>query len=203
MPPTDAETAGYDAQPDSGQVPFTVRFEEETEIVGYPKAHLWVEADGYDDMDLFVLLEKLDASGARLEQVNVPNDGPAIQAITTNGASILKYKGSDGRLRASMRHLDDVATSDDVPVHTFDRVEKLAPGEFVPLDIDMFPVCLAFHAGQQLRLTVSGFNSLGGVMPRQGTVTPDNRGRHVIHTGGSDASYLQLPLRRVSSGDRS
>ena len=42
-------------------------------MVGYPKARLWVEAEGADDMDLFVLVQKLDANGTPLQQFNVPN----------------------------------------------------------------------------------------------------------------------------------
>lgn len=151
------------------------------------------------DMDLFVLLEKLDGNGERLEQFNVPNHGPVMQAPTESGSSILKYKGSDGRLRVSLRHLDEAATTDSVPVHSFDRVEKLQAGEIVPVEIDMFPVGLALHPGESLRLTISGYNSLGGVMPRQGTLSPDNHGRHVIHTGGTHASFLQVPVKAVPS----
>ncbi len=192
---SEAVTVGYDSESEEDSASFVVTFDEETAIVGYPKARLWVEADGSDDMDVFVLLQKLDANGNALEQFNVPNHGEVIDNLTRTGSSILKYKGSNGRLRASLRHLDEAKSTDTVPAHTFDRVEKLEPGAIVPLDIDLFPVGLAFHPGEQLRLTISGFNVLGGVMPARTTVEPDNHGRHVIHTGGSHASYLQLPIK--------
>jgi predicted acyl esterase len=176
-------------------VSFTVRFSDETEIVGFPKVCLWVEADGWDDLDLFVFLQKLDASGDRLEQFTIPNHGPDMKALTDHGAAILKYKGSNGRLRVSMRHLDGPKSTDEIPVHSFDRVEKLSPGEVVPVEIDLFPVGLVFHPGEQLRLVVTGHNILGGSMPNMGTVVPDNHGRHVVHTGGSCASYLRLPVK--------
>ncbi len=108
----------------------------------------------------------------------------------------------------SVRHLDEAASTDAVPVHSFDRVEKLQPGMIVPVEIDMFPIGLAFHPGEQLRLVVTGYNLLGGVMPNLSTgsaapqnlptVVPDNHGRHIIHTGGSHASYLQLPVKPVA-----
>jgi hypothetical protein len=41
-------------------------FDEDAQLVGYLKAHLYVEADGADDMDLFVLVEKLDKAGTPL-----------------------------------------------------------------------------------------------------------------------------------------
>jgi len=207
--PASAAAASYDAESDRDGVSFTVRFDTETELVGYPKVRLWVESDGWDDMDLFVFLQKLDADGRHLQQFNVPNHGEILDHLTRDGAAILKYKGSNGRLRVSMRRLDEAASTDAVPAHSFDRVEKLEPGEVVPVDIDMFPVGLAFHPGEQLRLVITGYNLLGGVMPNLSTgsatpqnlptVEPDNHGRHVVHTGGSHPSYLQLPLKPAVS----
>jgi predicted acyl esterase len=107
-----------------------------------------------------------------------------------------------------MRRLDEAKSTDVIPAHSYDRVEKLKPGEIVPVEIDMFPIGLAFHPGEQLRLVISGYNLLGGVMPNLSTgsaapqnlstVVPDNHGRHIIHTGGSQASYLQLPVKAIS-----
>ncbi len=96
-------------------------------LVGYPKAHLWVEARGADDMDLFVLVQKLDAHGTPLAAFTTANQSARVHDLTDHGATILRYKGSDGRLRVSARHLDEHLSTDDVPAHTFDRVEKLTP----------------------------------------------------------------------------
>lgn len=38
-------------------------FAQDTELTGYFKLKLWVEADGADDMDLFTTLEKFDKAG--------------------------------------------------------------------------------------------------------------------------------------------
>jgi hypothetical protein len=124
-----------------------VRFEEETVLVGYPKARLWVEAKGADDMDLFVFVQKLDRHGTPLEAFTVPNQGAMMHDVTERGASILRYKGSAGRLRLSMRHLDETLSTDDVPAHTFDRVEKLQRGEVAEIEVDLSSVGLAFHPG--------------------------------------------------------
>lgn len=195
-----AATATYDGASEDGRAVFTLRVDSPTDFVGYPKVRLWVEADGSDDMDLFVFLQKLNAEGELLEQFNIPNHGPLMQKLTSNGAAILKYKGSNGRLRVSMRHLDEARSTDSVPAHSFDRVEKLAPGEIACVDIDLFPVGLALHPGEQLRLIVSGHNILGGPMPGTANVSPENRGRHIVHTGGERASYLQLPVKSVAAG---
>lgn len=198
VPTTDA-AANYDAEAEDGRVSFTMRVDTPTEFVGYPKARLWVEADGSDDMDLFVFLQKLNVEGEQLEQFNISNHGPQAQAITKNGAAILKYKGSNGRLRVSARHLDEKSSTDAVPVHSFDRVEKLAAGEIACVNIDLFPVGLALHPGEQLRFVISGRNLLGGVMPGTENVQGENQGRHIVHTGGARASYLQLPMKAITA----
>jgi len=192
-------TATYDGASADGCASFTVRVDAPTEFVGYPRVRLFVEADGCDDIDLFVLLQKLDEHGTPLEQFNVPNQGPQMDALTRQGAAILKYKGSNGRLRVSMRHLDEAASTDEIPVHSFDRVEKLAQGEVACVDVDLFPIGLALRPGQQLRLILSGEHLLGGVMPGTDNVPNANTGTHVIHTGGRYASYLQLPLKRTDA----
>lgn len=194
-PPATESTAGYAVGGNPDVVSFVTRFETETVLVGYPKAHLWVEAQGSDDMDLFVLVQKLDAHGTPLQEFTVLNHGAIVHDVTERGASILRYKGSDGRLRVSLRHLDEELSTDDVPAHTFDRVAKLVPGEVVDVEIDLLPVGLAFHPGEQLRLVVSGRSLLGTMMPgNREYASTVNAGTHVVHTGGHRPSYLQLPV---------
>ena len=187
----------YNAETNPGLASFIVRFTEETVLVGYPKARLWVEAKGADDLDLFVLVQKLDANGSHLQQFTVPNHSAMLQDLTERGASVLRYKGSNGRLRVSARHLDEKLSTDEVPAHTFDRVEKLQPDEVAEIEIDLSPIGLVFYAGEQLRLVISAQNALGPVMPAIREYVPQNSGQHVIHTGGRYPSYLQLPIQTV------
>lgn len=194
--PREAATVTYDVDKNPNAASFLLRFDEATRLVGYPKAHLFVEARDADDMDLFVLIQKLDAYGTPLQQFTVPNQSAMAHDLTDHGATILKYKGSDGRLRASARHLDETLTTDDVPAHSFDRVEKLSPGEIVEIEIDLLPLGLAFVAGDQLRFIVSARNLLGTLMPGIEEYVPVNQGAHVIHTGADRASYLQVPMRK-------
>ncbi|MCU1734258.1 MULTISPECIES: CocE/NonD family hydrolase [unclassified Pseudomonas] len=186
--------ATYDVGANPDVVSFIARFDQETVMVGYPKAHLWVEARGADDMDLFVLIQKLDKFGTPLQQFTAPNQSARIHDLTDHGATVLRYKGSDGRLRVSTRHLDEVLTTDDVPAHTFDRVETLSPGEIVAIEIDLLPIGWAFHPGEQLRFIISSRNLSGTLMPGIAEYTGANNGQHVIHTGGRYTSYLQLPI---------
>jgi uncharacterized protein len=194
-PPSEEATVDYDSESKPGQVSFVTIFTEETRLVGYPKVKLWVEAEGADDMDLFVLVQKLARNGTPLQQFNVPNVGARMQDLTEQGASVLRYKGSNGRLRVSARHLDEVLSTDAVPAHSFDRVEKLEPGAVVEVEIDLFPIGLAFHPGEQLRLIIGSRNTLGAIMPGTRDYVPQNKGRHVVHIGGNRSSYLQLPVQ--------
>jgi uncharacterized protein len=193
--PTDEVAADYDVDSNPNAVSFIAQFDQETVLVGYPKARLWVEARGADDMDLFLLVQKLDAYGTPLQQFTVPNQSARVHDLTDYGATVLRYKGSDGRLRVSARHLDEALSTDDVPAHTFDRIEKISPGEIVDIEIDLLPIGLAFYPGEQLRFIISGRNILGTLMPAIREYAGANSGQHVIHTGGEYPSYLQLPIK--------
>lgn len=193
--PKDEVAATYTVGSNPSGVSFIMQFDQETVLVGYPKAHLWVEAQGADDMDLFVLVQKLDKGGTPLQAFTVPNHSAMIHDVTDHGATILRYKGSDGRLRVSARHLDETLSTDDVPAHTFDRIEKLSPCEVVEIEIELLPIGLAFHPGEQLRFVVSSSNLLGTMMPGIQEYVGANSGSHVIHMGGAHPSYLRLPLQ--------
>lgn len=193
--PVNEIAATYDTESEHGVASFGIRFEKETVMVGYPKAHLWVEAKGSDDMDLFFMVQKLDRFGNHLQQFVIPNQGPMMQDLSERGASVLRYKGANGRLRVSARHLDEKLTTDEVPAHSFDRVEKLQPGEIAEIEIDLFPMGMIFYPGEQLRFVISSRNDLGAIMPGTAGFAPENKGLHVIHTGGSHPSYLQLPVK--------
>ncbi|AIY03199.1 putative hydrolase, CocE/NonD family [Arthrobacter sp. PAMC 25486] len=193
--PEQGATATYAVEANTDLVSFITRFDQETVMVGYPKAHLWVEARGADDMDLFVLVQKLDKFGTPLQQFTAPNQSAMIHDVTERGGSILRYKGSDGRLRVSLRNLDEELSTPDIPAHSFDRVEKLAPEQIVEVEIDLLPIGLVFHPGEQLRFVISSRSLLGPMMPGAQEYVPANSGTHVIHTGGDHASYLQLPIK--------
>ncbi len=193
--PSDEVTASYVVASNPNAMSFVTRSDQETVMVGYPKARLWVEARGADDMDLFVLIQKLDAHGTPLQQFTVPNQSAANHDLTDHGATILRYKGSDGRLRVSARYLDEMLSTDEVPAHSFDRVEKLSPGEIAEVVIELLPIGLIFHPGEQLRFVISSRNLLGTLMPGIEEYAGANCGQHVIYTGGEHPSYLQVPIQ--------
>lgn len=194
--PAEGVAAKYDTQGLPGRVSFMMTFDEETRLVGYPKLHLYAEVEGADDADVFVWMQKLDRNGNMLSEITVPNHGAAIRDFTDDGATITRYKGSWGRLRLSMRHLDEQESTDEIPAYSFDRVEKLKKGQVVEADIVMSPIGLVFHKGESIRVILSPKEEYGnGMMPGTPGCIPENRGWQVIHTGADQASYLQLPVR--------
>lgn len=177
-----------------GKASFIKAFDRKTEIIGYPKVHLNVEAKTADDMEVFVMMQKLDQYGNQLSEFIVPNHSAMMHDFTDNGGTVMKYKGPDGRLKVSARHLADDST-EILPVHSFDRVEKLSSGEIVAIDIGLMPMGMVFYPGEQLRLIVSAKNESGSIVPWSVAYQPDNKGVQVIHTGSKNDSYLQLPIK--------
>ena len=167
--------AAYESE--DGQVTFDYRFEEDTEITGYMKLRLYVAAESYDDMDLFVNIQKLDTQG---------NWAP----VTIFGEP---HPGVWGKLRVSRRKLDEKLSTDYNQVQAHTVSEKLEPGQIVPVDIEINPTSWFWHKGQQIRVQIAGRYI------REDWFEPlmwdqDNKGRHLIYTGGQYESYLQIPV---------
>jgi uncharacterized protein len=175
-PTAKASSVRYDGA--TGQTTFTIKFAEDTTLIGYSKLRLWVEADTATDMDLFVLVEKLDADG------NVLTPDPVYSALYFP----VPPPGAPGRLRVSRRELDSTLSTSFMPVLSLRKKQLLTPGKIVPVDIAICPEGVKWHAGQQLRLIVAGHHIDGLTVP---TI---NAGNHIIHAGGKYASYLQLPI---------
>ncbi|CAN7741005.1 CocE/NonD family hydrolase [Variovorax sp. LjRoot290] len=177
--PKQEAALSYDSADATG-IKFRVTFDRLTEITGHVKAKLWVEAPDHDDMDLFVTVRKLDAHG----QVQ--------SAHVVTGAS---HEGPNGRLRVSMRRLDPERSRPELPVHAFDTVQKLSPGETVPVEIDVWPMSMRWHAGETLELTVNGVDTLvRPELPQLPALPTLNKGAHVLHVGGRYDAHLLLPF---------
>jgi predicted acyl esterase len=179
--PAEAE-ARYPAR--EGSMVFDHRFAEETEITGHASLKLWVEADGSDDMDLFVALQKIDASGEPV--------GFTFYAFYENGPIAL------GWLRVSHRALDHNRSRPEMPVHPHIHEERLMPGECVPVQIEIWPFSVRFAAGETLRLIVAGADIYrreeGAMLPFPLHEQTRNAGTHIIRTGGACDSSILLPF---------
>ena len=172
-----AATSSVSYDGNTGIANFDIKFEEDTEITGYMKLHMWVEADGHDDMDMFVNIQKLDTKGEWLP-VDVLGE---------------PHPGTWGKMRVSHRSLDEDLSTDFQPIQSHLKEEKLSPGEIVPVDNEIVPISRFWHKGQSLRIQIAG------CYIREGWFEPltwdtDNHGNHIIHTGGEYKSYLQIPV---------
>lgn len=165
----------YDAN--TGVSTFDIRFDKDTEITGYMKLHLWVEAQGHDDMDMFVNIQKLNTKGEFVPVMVLGEPHP----------------GTWGKMRVSHRALDEKKSKHYQPIQSHLKEEKLSPGEIVPVDIEIVPSSRFWHKGQSLRVEIAGryIRDEGWFEPL--TWETDNHGMHVIHTGGQYDSYLQIP----------
>lgn len=170
----------YDAE--EGRAQLDYEFDEPTDVVGYMKLRLWVEAVGSDDLDLFVCVQKLDRDGqvvpflfyAQLEDGNV----------------------ALGWLRVSHRELDEERSTPWQPWHLHQRESRLEPGERVPVEIEIWPSGTHFDRGEKLRLIVQGTDVY--TYPPEVIICRHeetrNAGQHVIHTGGQYDSHLLVPV---------
>ena len=163
---------------------FAITFDRDTELTGYVKLRVFMSCTEGDDMDVFVGLHKLDAAGALVPFAYYAqfDDGPVAL----------------GWLRASHRELDAQKSTDWQPVHNHTRTQKIASGEIVPLDIEIWPSSTSFKSGETLRLTVQGTDinryakdKVPVYFRHEASV---NKGRHTIHCGGEHESYLQVPV---------
>jgi len=171
----------YEAR--TGRASFDYRFEQPIELTGYMKLRLWLEAEGSDDADVFVAIQKLDATGALV--------GFTFYAFYENGPVAL------GWLRASHRALDARRSTEWQPVHPHDREELLAPGQAVPLDIEIWPSGTSFSAGERLRVVVQGSDIYTEALPDLPFARHErtrNAGHHVLRSGGEFDSYLLVPV---------
>jgi predicted acyl esterase len=180
-PPSES-VVRYDSTAADGQAVFDYRFDRDAELTGHAKLLLWVEAEGADDMDLFVALQKLDGNGHAV--------GFVFYAMYENGPVAL------GWLRASHRALDPLRSRPEQPVHPHTREERLERGEIVPVEIEIWPFSTLFRAGERLRVVVKGRDIYAEAPPTQPFALHQetrNAGFHVIHTGGAYDSHLLVP----------
>lgn len=194
--PGKADSVAHDVP--AGATEFRMTMDGDVELTGYARLHLFIEAHGADDADVFVKLTKEDADGHPLGHPLIPIEGAELEAIRETLTEFMEGVGRGGfmcdgpwgRMRASRR---GIATDPrDAPCYPPERL--LEKGEIVELVITFAPMGMIVHAGQTLCLTVAGHNLTPFPMPGRKDATLCNAGRHILHTGGDDPSRLVLPV---------
>ncbi len=133
----------------------------DVEITGHINLVMWVSSET-DDMDVFAFLRKVNP------------DGSVVTATR-------------GILQASHRKLDPELSTPYRPYHTHDEEQKLAPGEVVPIEVEIWATSMVFEAGSRIRLDVNAHDG-------SHYFAAYNLGDNTIYTGGERASYVVLPI---------
>jgi uncharacterized protein len=167
----------------AGRAVFSLRCERDMELIGGMRLKLWMSTSDGDDLDLFVVLHKLDAAG---------------NEIFFSGFNGFERDGvAKGWLRASHRELDESRSTPLQPWHSHGRIQKVRPGEIVPLEIEIWPSATLFEAGTSLQLTIQGRDAAKYPGFRHRKLV--NRGWHSIYTGGTHDSCLTIPLNSLAA----
>lgn len=110
---------------------------------------------------------------------------------------------SNGYLRASHRELDPARTRADMPYHTHINPTSITPDQVYAYDIQIWPTAYELPAGHRLQVRVTSYdvpthapasirfdrNDLAATQ-----ITPMLPATNTIQQGGSDPSYLQIPV---------
>ena len=201
-PPTERGETTYDVDANPDAVSFIMRFDQETVLVGYPKAHLWVEARGADDMDLFVLVQKLDAYGTPLQQFTVPNQGatrprphrsrsqhPALQGIRRAAA---RFDAPPRRGAVDRRRARPQLRQDREALARRDRRHRNRPVPDRPWRSTRANSSVSSSAAE---------NILGTLMPAIREYVGANSGQHVIHTGAEPRLLSATPHQDIVTAE--
>lgn len=184
-------------------VDFLHRFEQDTELFGWPMATLWVAPLDHDDADLYVYLQKLDERGRELRHqmldMGLPLARRWMPLLRRAGVKALEpafFVGTDGSVRLSLRGLDQRS---DVRHPDLDlrSTQPVGKGDVVPVEIPLWPIGMRWHAGEKLRLRISARNLLPPAVPGL-PPEPLQPGRRItIHSGPGRRSRLDV---RVVTG---
>ncbi|CAI0642328.1 unnamed protein product [Colletotrichum noveboracense] len=183
--PETTGAASYQSETKSETADFFFTFTNTTTLMGFTKAKLWVSCDDADDMDIYVSLRKVDKSGKVLEHVNIPWTAmPKSHNYQEDvvGSNIIKFTGSHGMLRVSHRATDRSKQNSIMPHHPHKEVQKVPPGEIVPIEIGLWPIGMQFYEAESLLFRVGGSKDAYLEMPDMQTpsVYGINKGNHHV-----------------------
>jgi len=167
-----------------GKALFNITFTEDTELSGYMKLRVWVEARpgkagaiSPDDMAMSIAVNKVNRDG---------------NSVHFNGSvGNKKDMATRGFCKISRRELDPVESTEWHPVLKGDSEQKMKPGEIVPVDIELYPSSTFFAVGETLQLIIASEEIIPS--PPYKKSVDCNHGKHVLHFGGKYDSYLLVP----------
>lgn len=204
--PAEASFVSYDSEKYQDCARFTYTFPTQTRLMGLPKAIVYVSCADFHDLDIYVLVRKLDAQGRPLLNLNIPWSSIASQGVSpdkideippTHKNNLMFHVGSLGILRASRRAIDwSQSIHENFPFHPHNRDDFVTPGDIVKLEIGIWAMGVDYQAGESVQVEVHGNSPL-----LRGEFKDDNEfgnlashGKHQVHIGGEHASHIILPF---------
>jgi uncharacterized protein len=151
---------------DKGLTYTTLPLPSATEVTGHPIVHLWITSSAAD-VDLFAYIEE----------------------VLPDGTS--KYV-TEGQLRASHRALARAPYDRlGLPYHRSFAADShaMVSDEVTELVFDLQPTSILFHAGDRIRLTITGADKDTFDTPIQSPPPTIS-----VSRGGATASYVELPI---------
>jgi predicted acyl esterase len=168
-----------------GEIKLSHTFCSDTELTGYMKLRLWVEAragadteEAPNDMVICTAVNKLDILGKKV---------PFYGLIGSKDYPVTK-----GEIKVSRRELDPLISTPWNPVYSGTSEQLLKSGDIVPVDIALYPSSTFFAAGESIELTIAS-KEIVDATPFKKDVSC-NKGIHVVHTGGQYDNYLLIPV---------
>ncbi|MBM3358254.1 MAG: CocE/NonD family hydrolase [Betaproteobacteria bacterium] len=150
---------------------------EDLEVVGPAVLTLWVSSST-EDLDLFVTLRNIDRDGGDVWEIGQQQQNVPV---------------AKGWLRASHRKLDPKLSLPFRPYHSHDERLLLRRNTPVKVEVEIWPTCMVFRKGHRVRLDIQPRDGLGSA-PYTHYSADYNVGQNIVHTGGSTASHLLLPV---------
>ena len=162
----------------------TAPAEADLDVIGNPRATLWVSSSSRD-MDVFVALRVIQPDGTELMYANDPREPM-----------------TSGSLKVSHRVTDPERSTARRPWHTHreEDVRPLSGGEIVEIEVEIMGVAARIPAGGQLRLDVHPIERNGDPLGRgEGFQRAYDHSYHdgarnQVHTGPAFPSQLVVPV---------
>ncbi|KAL3456407.1 alpha/beta-hydrolase [Aspergillus heterothallicus] len=179
-----------------GELLFKYTFTEKTIVAGPSKAVLTLSAEKQDDLDVYVMLRKMDSQGRILQNINQPLSDLGVDSVDdVPSVSVLKYLGPDGRLRASKRALAPEFSKPWWGTLSHAGDEPVPRGEAIELEIFLWPTGMIFESGESIILKVAGHDMrLVDFAHLQGSFQVSNEGKHYVHLGGGRNNFVELNI---------
>lgn len=106
-----------------------------------------------------------------------------------------QWEETHGQIRASHRAVDHDLSKPHYIQHRHDLEERITPGTSVKIETSIWPGGIIFNEGESMVFKISGHPMYLSEFPTlRGQFLARNTGRHVVHIGGSTASYIEVPF---------